>query len=66
MGTKNAGRTKNAGPTKKGKFNDPMSVTWLEKYDEKFSKFWNKIPGGVGKCIATLATFLFGISISGK
>lgn len=49
-----------------GEFYDPMSVTWLGKYDEKFSKFWNKLPKFVGKCIAALATFLFGISVSGK
>lgn len=49
-----------------GEFNDPMSVRWLEKYDEKVSKFWKRIPNSVRNLIATLATFLFGISVSGK
>lgn len=48
------------------KFNDPMSVTWLEKYDEKISQFWNKLPKVLKNVIAALTTFLFGVSISGE
>ncbi|XP_057663211.1 uncharacterized protein LOC130898155 [Diorhabda carinulata] len=44
---------------------DPMSVTWLEKYDKIVSRIWNKVPTSVGKVIATVATFLVGISING-
>lgn len=57
---------KNHVVTENGKIRDPMSVTWLEKYDEKFSKFWNRIPNNLRVFIATLATFLFGVSISGE
>ncbi|VEN52283.1 unnamed protein product [Callosobruchus maculatus] len=44
---------------------DPMAVTWTEKYDAKISKVWNKLPDTLGKCIATIATFMVGISING-
>nr|CAH7725807.1 unnamed protein product [Callosobruchus chinensis] len=50
---------------KQGSRYDPMSVTWTEKYDAKISKVWNKLPDTVGKCIATIATFMVGISING-
>lgn len=45
---------------------DPMSVTWLEKHDEFVSGIWRKIPYNVGQVIATVATFLVGISINGE
>ncbi|CAG9836708.1 unnamed protein product [Diabrotica balteata] len=48
------------------KASDPLSVTWLEKYDPTVSRLWNKIPDRIGKFLATLATFLVGISINGQ
>ncbi|CAG9863741.1 unnamed protein product [Phyllotreta striolata] len=60
MGAKEQEQT---GPKKR--FYDPLSVTWLEKHDEVVSKIWKKIPYNVGRAIATIATFLVGISING-
>lgn len=48
-----------------GKFSDPMSVTWSEKYDDIFAKFWKLIPQNVSGVLATMATFLVGISVNG-
>lgn len=49
-----------------GKFVDPMSVTWVERYDRVISNIWEKIPLSVGKCLATIAVFVLGVSINGK
>lgn len=49
-----------------GKFYDPMAVTWSENYSETIEKFWNLVPKSVGKVLATLATFIVGISINGE
>lgn len=41
---------------------DPMVLT----YGENFEKMWSFLPDSIGKVIATIATFVVGISINGK
>lgn len=46
--------------------NDPMAVTWSEKYKDEIEYYWDKLPNFLKGTIATLAIFIMGISINGK
>ena len=45
---------------------DPMAVTWMEKYSDTIDKYWSKLPGFVGTVIASLAVFILGATMRGK
>ncbi|KAL3276408.1 hypothetical protein HHI36_011792 [Cryptolaemus montrouzieri] len=47
-------------------FVDSLSVRWTEKYDEKISKFWKKLPTPLKNISVFCAVLLLGISISGN
>ena len=49
----------------RGKFHDPMAVTWMEKYNDTVKTFWEYIPRSVGSLIATIAVFILGASVRG-
>jgi hypothetical protein len=64
MGNRRKASDKNTASKDKG-FNDPMAVTWMEKYSDTLEKFWAKLPDWVGSIIVTLAVFIFGATIRG-
>lgn len=51
---------------KEGSFFDPMSVTWMEKYNYKVEKIWSTFPSLVQTTIVTCAIFLLGSFMRGK
>lgn len=51
---------------KGGSFFDPMSVTWMEKYNYKVEKIWSTFPSLVQTSIVTCAIFLLGSFLRGK
>ncbi|XP_042238148.1 delta(7)-sterol 5(6)-desaturase erg32-like [Homarus americanus] len=46
--------------------NDPMAVTWAEKYSDTLEKYWNRLPNFVGTFIASVAVFILGSTIRGE
>ncbi|KAG7160015.1 Delta(7)-sterol 5(6)-desaturase-like [Homarus americanus] len=46
--------------------NDPMAVTWAEKYSDTLEKYWNRLPNFVGTFIASVAVFILGSTIRGR
>lgn len=46
--------------------NDPLAVTWAEKYSDQIEYVWAKLPNFAKTTVATLAIFIMGISINGK
>ncbi|XP_043472562.1 methylsterol monooxygenase-like [Leptopilina heterotoma] len=51
---------------KGGSFFDPMSVTWMEKYNYKVEKIWSTFPSLVQTSIVTCAIFLLGSFLRGE
>lgn len=46
---------------------DPMieGVRWSERYAERLEWMWSKMPGFVGRTLATTAIFMLGSSVQG-